>query len=72
MPVKTPLRRAATIERKQPRFGITLVFVEWEAQASLGDAGTTTRVHRGLKPTAKFTPALRDEENAPFARRSGQ
>ncbi|MGH9842608.1 MAG: hypothetical protein ACREEM_28020, partial [Blastocatellia bacterium] len=26
---------------------------------------------RGLKPTAKFTPSLRDEEQAPFVQRSG-
>jgi hypothetical protein len=26
------------------------------------------RIYRGLKPTAKFTPSLRDEENAHAAR----
>jgi len=48
-----------------------LVLVQVETQASLRDAETITHVHRGLKPAAKFKPSLRDEENAPFAPRSG-
>jgi hypothetical protein len=55
MQVKTPPRRVATIEGEQPRLVITLVLVQVEAQASLRDVETITRVYRRLKPIGIYT-----------------
>src|SRR5262245_18833805 len=54
--VKTPPRRVATIEREQPMLGNTLAIVRQVRSSVATRRRNITRVYRGLKPTAKFTP----------------
>jgi hypothetical protein len=42
-----------------------------EDQASLERRGNIRQLSRGLKPTAKLKPSLRDEESAYFAQKFG-
>ncbi|MGH9754013.1 MAG: hypothetical protein ACREA2_14645 [Blastocatellia bacterium] len=69
--MKTPPRRVATIEREQSRLGITPVLARGRKINRRYATREHTRAYRGLKPTAKFKPSLRDEENAPFMQRPG-